>query len=580
MELLVNFHVALRLLGLRVPQELIKMNFKLMQKLIEKQKLVMLAEVKKIQASKSAPAIKAALVKKLVASFEQFQRRLRVLLDKDREYHARLSARKEHMAELAQWAKPNDDGTDLILDMHQPGLLSWYRQENMALVVDYLIKSNVPKLEKEPCDDAMVVDDPPEAEKAQNMAIKNGTNGTKNGNKITQSENLGLRLLDRVSTTYPRLPQLLDHEVFANFNRIFVLIAQDHDLSLVELWFTEHRGFLKKNHSNLEFEINYCKFLLLIDEGLVRDAIEFSQNHLLVYLNFDNYEPGATTVYEANIAKLKQIGGLLLYLAVDGGRGAPLVLAAKLALMPRFRHYQTLLSDERWELLSQCFTTNFNQLYGIPNHFPLYIYLLAGLASLKTKLCYRNDENTIFGTPELLAALEIMEPVQPIESTSEARPQTPASSPIPPNVFAALLAPIGWGYFNLVAPGLSTSIPPPRTLRQHTPPSQYINDPRLDKRIRGPNRYYKLLERINHCPVCLPELFQLARALPYAQLITNIFNNPFMLPNGNIYPFEKLVAPLDQHLNEKSTLLRKECIKDPLTQQVFSINDCIRVYPA
>lgn len=103
-----------------------------------------------------------------------------------------------------------------------------------------------------------------------------------------------------------------------------------------------------------------------------------------------------------------------------------------------------------------------------------------------------------------------------------------------------------------------------------------MNDPKY----RGPNHYYKLLNKINNCPICSPELFKLSQNLPYAQLITSIFNNPFKLPNGNIYPFDKLLVPTDKYLSEKNTLLRANKVKDPLTREIFTIDSCIRVFPA
>ena len=48
-----------------------------------------------------------------------------------------------------------------------------------------------------------------------------------------------------------------------------------------------------------------------------------------------------------------------------------------------FKEYQKLLSNERWESLAQCFIENFTKLYGISKNFPIYIYLSAGLSSLK-----------------------------------------------------------------------------------------------------------------------------------------------------------------------------------------------------
>ncbi|CAN3371497.1 hypothetical protein DIURU_000211 [Diutina rugosa] len=483
MDVSVNFHVASRQSQFRVPSELIRINFKHVQRLIEKQRLAVDAEVAKIKAADLSPPERLAALRKTIRGFETFQKKLRQALDKDRDYHARLEARRAHLCQLAQWAKPSPDG-DMVLNLHNPNLIQWYRAEHMALIVDYLIKSYVP----------------PSPSSTSGKRFK------------SDSENSGLKLLASIKDNYPGLDKLIDHDIFALFNRIFVSIVQEHDLDLVVAWFNDNKSFLKKNHSNLEFEINYCKFLSLIDQGEVKQAIVYSQTHLSVYSNRDHYGDGGQAMYEANSAKLKHIGGLLVYVSMKEEPSGE-----KVALMPRYRQYQQLLSNERWVSLSQCFMDNFNQLYGIPHHFPLYTYLSAGLVTLKTKSCYHNHTNTIFGN-----------------QANGSGHNTPAHDV--------------WGM--------------------------------VDRKFRGPNHYYHALKKINHCPVCSPELFQLARGLPYAQLITNVFNNPFKLPNGNIYPFDKLLAPSDNHLDEKSILLRKNSIKDPLTHQVYNISDCVRVYPA
>lgn len=98
-----------------------------------------------------------------------------------------------------------------------------------------------------------------------------------------------------------------------------------------------------------------------------------------------------------------------------------------------------------------------------------------------------------------------------------------------------------------------------------------------DLALRLPNQYYRILKKTNQCPVCLPELHQLSKNLPFAQLITSIFDNPFRLPNGNIYPFDRLVVLQAQ---ESPDALRVGKIHDPLTQEVFFIDDCVKVFPA
>lgn len=541
----INFHLQTHLTQFKVPTELIRKNFKTIQKLIEKQKKQLTNDIAKINKNASMPrSIKLEMVRKLIKGFETFEKRLQAAIDKDADYRARLTVRRDHLERLSDFTQsmdskdeplaltkhkgqeleqddendyesaeeienhgdlsptaisrnrsvsfldkhyeesvekeaqkkkkkqavkldPKDD--DKTLDLHDNNLINWYREEANLLLVDYLIKSN-----------------------------------------FRGQRSVGLKLLKSLSISNPKYMKLIDYDLFDNFNKVFVSIIDNHDLELVNSWFEDNRTSLKKINSNLEFEINYCKFLSFIEDGKTDEAIKFSQTNLSPAGNKSYYQPTDLTNYDKNLKKLKEIGGLLVYLSISEPESSAkdesdIPLSTLLMKKSqRYHDYEKLISNDRWTSLSDCFIDNFTRLYGISKNYPLFIYLSSGLSSLKTKSCYCNNENTIF---------------------------------------------------------------------VHDREEKFIpTNPLTDKKYRGPNYYYKLLGKINNCPVCSPELFKLSRNLPYAQLITSIFNNPFKLPNGNIYPFEKLLTPND--------LLTADQVRDPLTQEIFDITSCVRVYPA
>lgn len=488
-EATLNFHIQARLELFKVPTELIRTNFKSIQRLIEKQKKVMSDDISKIKKNPKLPAsMKLEMVRKLIKSFEVFEKKLLALINKDTDYQSRIESRFENLNELKAYtlskpiqsdAKDKDQEAeevtnDMFLDLHNNNLLNWYRSQTNLLLVDYLTKTN------------------------------------------TRSDgNIGIMLLKSLGDQNPRLLKLVDYDLFDNFNTVYSLIVRDHNLTPIVSWFNENRNALKKINLNLEFEINYCKFLSLIENEEINEAIKFSQENLSLYGNEQKYQVIDGANRKSNLTKLKEIGGLLIYVAINGTTSRSFQLPGALyfssSLMtntPRYGEYRKLLSNERWENLGLCFIENFTQLYGISHNFPLFVHLLAGLTSLKTKSCYCNTKNSIFYRNE---------------STKQ-----------------------------------TSTTPNPESL-------QY----------RGPNYYYEMLGKINNCPVCSPELFHLARNLPYAELITNIFNNPFMLPNGNIYPFEKLASGIHYEENLPDGLL-----VDPLTRQEFQVDQCHRVYPA
>lgn len=483
----IDFHIQTHQPQLNIPTQLIKKNFKLIQKLIEKQKKQTGDEIAKIKKNVNLPKkIQLEMVRKLISNYETFQKKLQALIKKDEEFRSRLVARLENILQLSKYSDTLD-----MLNFHNQNLINWYRNETNLLIVDYLIKSN------------------------------------------TNEENLGYKLLESLSKTNPKISKLIDYDLYLDYNKVYLSITRAHDLLLIINWFNDNKASLKKINSNLEFEINYCKYLTLIESGDVNEAIKFSQDNLSSYGNKDNYSNEEMNNYKLNLERLKGLGGLLVYRSMDNSF-TNMLFSNKLMFQSQpYREYEKLLSNERWENLGHCFIDNFIKLYGITTNYPLFVYLSSGLSSLKTKSCYHNTENTVF------------KDATPLEIPNKA---------------------------SLAVPTLISSA----NFMSYTPPVT----PLTVRKYRGPDYYYKLLHKVNNCPVCSPEMYQLSRNLPFAQLITSIFNNPFRLPNGNIYPFDKLLSLNGEYLSEQSTLLRQGQVKDPLTQEVFFIDNCIRVFPA
>ncbi|KAK6885310.1 Protein FYV10 [Candida tropicalis] len=485
-----NFHIQTHQTQFKIPVELIKKNFKSIQKLIEKQKKQLTEDINKIKKIKNlSNESKLELIQKLIKNFEIFNKKLINSIKKDEEFRSRLIARLENLQELEKFVIHSDVKTNKDKDKNNDNNNSSSNDDD---------KSN------------------------------GNSESTDEGDKVLDLHNPNL-----INCNNGKLMKLIDYDLFENFNKVFVSIIQNHDLTLIISWFNENRNALKKINSNLEFEINYCKFLTLIENGDINEAINYSREHLSSYGNKENYPDERDNLnHLINLERLKSLGGLLVFRSMEQQQEEDLQNSNQLTFSNKlminsiqFKEYQKLLSNERWESLSQCFIENFTKLYGITKNYPIYIYLSAGLSSLKTKSCYHNSENTIFKDLNTLSSDNM--DTDKLQDLSDEE--------------------------NIVL---------------------------SDKKYRGPNYYYQLLNKINNCPVCSPELFKLSQNLPYAQLITSIFNNPFKLPNGNIYPFDKLLSPNDKYLSEKNTLLRLNQIKDPLTKEIFSIDNCIRVFPA
>ncbi|WPK23447.1 hypothetical protein PUMCH_000688 [Australozyma saopauloensis] len=471
-----NFFIQTRQVQFAVPNELLKKNLKAVQKLIEKVRKLLLDEIVKTQKSPHlTPQEKLTVVRKLIRSFEQFQKKLRVLVDKDAEYRRRLAARVNRLAQLQLFVvKSNKDIDDPPLDFHNEDFMTWLRDEANLLIIDYLLKSNV---------------------------VGSTNVGSMVASKLSQKLELPLQ-------------DLIDIDVYETYNKVFLSITQNHDLDLITTWYTDNRNALKKIGLNLQFEIHYCRYLHLISTGQMYEAILYSKENLAPYAQSQFYSPEEQVNFASNTERLSEVGspftcdGYLKAIctpktpisAILYGQNQP---SNGLSVVPTLD--SRIQAEKWWARLAECFTQDYTQIYGISHTYPLLVYLSAGLSCLKTKSCFCYGSNTIFGTN-----------------------------------------------------------------RQKKHMAKYSND---DPRLRGPNVYYDCLGKINQCPVCSPELFALSSSLPYGLFITSIFNKPILLPNGNIYPYDKLNAHSKKYGSDSKIL-------DPLTNELFGRLDCLRVFPA
>lgn len=98
----------------------------------------------------------------------------------------------------------------------------------------------------------------------------------------------------------------------------------------------------------------------------------------------------------------------------------------------------------------------------------------------------------------------------------------------------------------------------------------------------NPNINEFINERVvnSECPICDPNISPLSENLPYAHHIqSSLFDNPVMLPNGNIYDSEKLVT-LAKRLNKLGmTELNGNKVMDPVDKSIYEITDFITMYP-
>lgn len=126
-------------------------------------------------------------------------------------------------------------------------------------------------------------------------------------------------------------------------------------------WCHDNRSRLRKLHSTLEFNLRQQEFIELIRTGRFMEAI----NHARKYLS--NCE-------DRQQEELPRVMGLLLC--------KPVTVLTR---------YKGLLDESRWDVLIEQFRQENFKLFQLSSTSVFSVTLQAGLSSLKTPQCYRND---------------------------------------------------------------------------------------------------------------------------------------------------------------------------------------------
>ncbi|KAH3670319.1 hypothetical protein WICMUC_004888 [Wickerhamomyces mucosus] len=84
-------------------------------------------------------------------------------------------------------------------------------------------------------------------------------------------------------------------------------------------------------------------------------------------------------------------------------------------------------------------------------------------------------------------------------------------------------------------------------------------------------------QSISKCPVCSMEVNQLSYELPYSHNERSyLFDNPVMLPNGNIFDKTKLLSFAKL---KHPDVFNENKLLDPITSEVFDINQLVIMFP-
>lgn len=84
----------------------------------------------------------------------------------------------------------------------------------------------------------------------------------------------------------------------------------------------------------------------------------------------------------------------------------------------------------------------------------------------------------------------------------------------------------------------------------------------------------------NVCPICNSSFKNISENLPYAHHTeSKLFENPVMLPNGNVYDAERLKLLARQLRVRNLMQLQEGEIFDPIDKQIYLETDFVKMYP-
>ncbi|CDK24571.1 unnamed protein product [Kuraishia capsulata CBS 1993] len=492
----VDLHLQLQKSQFKIPVEVIKKNFKSIQKLVEKQSQTTNAQLKGMSAAEITRDQKLAILRKMIQTQELYQKKLAIRVEQHNELVSRLEARIAKFNELDAMKRKYDslEANSLDRETLREEMAVWYREQINLLIAGYLVKTST------------------------NSSVPSNT---------------GVKLARRL-----KMDKLLDYDVILQGLHIYNEIKNNNNLQVLIDWCNENKKVLKKvreeaevddptnsatsNSGSLDFETYFQNFIELIKKQHMYEALDIARKYLVGSVHEATTAPSADSGKTAededeNFKKIQSAAGLLLFNSInidevfkdfkhgsssEGSKESPLAFydpnrAAYSKISSNFKPYKDLLSPEKWETLADFFLYNYNLIYGIEQSCEFLVMLSIGISALKTRSCLGHD-------------YQLKSPnVQPAEDKKR------------------LLSKI----MHLEKSGKETL----------TDDKEIGFDEFTQAAVDGRN-IETSVHAHNNCPICSIELFQLSSLLPNShQIKSNIFENPVKLPNGNIYNLEKLL---------------------------------------
>lgn len=536
----VDLHLKLNEQSFHIPYTLLKRNYKLFNELLDKEALHLnkkFQEFNKLslqlpnddELKKNIQNDKLVVTKlnNIIKSIDIFERKIDKIVNIELEILNRIDKRIKFFKELNQ----------IKLNQNQADLISWYQNYTNILISDYLIRNG------------SILDS-----KSTNLLDDSG------------SGNSGVTFLKQQA-----LDDLLDYNILLNANKICKSLVELNELNLLIDWINDNKKYLNKKNSNLEFLTRLQQFIEYLKIGDYNSAIDCLQNYLIKFLN-------------SNFNDLKIAGGLLVYIDI----------------CQNFKNSSTGTNND-----------NITKINGnLSNATEMHTKANSILSLINNDAMLNNDKNSKFNY--------FFRRNSPFENKNDSMKNYNIANGGNRNStdnlnlnqnyninneaffynqnnlmdYMKLLDDNNWNklndlfleeYYSLY--GISTN--EPLLIYLSLGISSLKTKACLQHNNIIPQEYNHILDNTinqyqvkNSCPVCSSIFREITMDMPYAHHTgSRLFENPVMLPNGNIFDSKKLKL-LSQIIKKKGIQkLKDNEVFDPIDKQIYLESDFIKMFP-
>lgn len=356
-----DFYLSYKKAQFKTPVEVLRKNFRNLQKLVERHNVVVSKQLEIIKYSNDKNE-KLQLVNELIQLHQAFNKKLAARTKQHNDHVDKLVVRVERLNHIQDLYAKYSHLTKKDLDEGLPKeLAEFYREENNLLIVGYLLRQYNPNKYKDEVNPAVVL--------AKSL----------------------------------KLDKYLDTDVIQQGLKIRDQIINKKNLKLLKMWCTENKKSLQQLRNlypdlvpdDIEFECDFQEFIEMINTGKYGKALVYARKNLLSLETLDKLDKisqGSSVIWSSFIiesmknSKSRENSETCNYYSLNVKSETPI----------NFLHiFSDLLLPKKWVELGDYFLLNFRLLYGMNQIPPLETMLNIGGFALKTKSCKESSGKAV-----------------------------------------------------------------------------------------------------------------------------------------------------------------------------------------